>query len=176
MRFQLIMAAALVLGMFSITEAPCQAPDVHSEVKEASSVLLGSSASPDRIVQALVQLIDCASFLSRESEYAEEIANQLNIAKEEFQKNSFFSEKGRQKLSFAFRMLTNGLKYEPPKELDDFVTPQEATVKAREYAENLVKQALENHRQGDHLLAARKLVELVLIIVTPIEGSAGGAS
>jgi hypothetical protein len=156
--------------MFFITEAPGQTPDVRSEIKEASSVLLGSSASPERIVQALVRLIDCASSLSRESEYAGEIAEQLNIAKDEFRKNSFFSEKGRQKLSFAYRMLTDGEKYSPPRELEEFVTPQQATEKAREYAQKLVDQALKSHGEGENLLAARKLVELVLMIVTPISG------
>ena len=68
-------------------------------------------------------------------------------------------------------MLTNGQKYQPPKELDEFITPQQAMEKARQYAEKLVDQALKDYRAGNHLQTSQKLVELVLMIVTPISGS-----
>jgi geranylgeranyl pyrophosphate synthase len=68
-------------------------------------------------------------------------------------------------------MLTNGQKYQPPAELNDFVTPQQATAKAQKYATKLVDQALSNHEAGQNIQAAKNLVELVLMIVTPISGT-----
>ena len=133
--------------------------------------MFGGSASQAEIVQALTQLIDCAAVLSENSKYADEIKTQLDIAKNEFSQKSLFSDKGRQKLAFAYRMLTDGQKYQPPNELDEFVTPQQATELARQYIEKLVEQTLKDYKAGNQLQAAQNLVELVLMIVTPISGT-----
>ncbi len=145
--------------------------DVEDQINQATQVLFGGSASQPEIAQALAQLIDCAAVLSKSSKYADEIKTQLDIAKNEFSQKSLFSDKGRQKLAFAYRMLTDGQKYEPPKELDEFVTPQQATELARQYFEKLVERTLKEYRTGNQLQAAQNLVELVLMIVTPISGA-----
>lgn len=145
--------------------------DVEDQINQATQALFGSAASQPEIVQALTQLIDCAAVLSESSKYADEIKTQLGIAKNEFSQKSLFSDKGRQKLAFAFRMLTDGQKYKPPKELDEFVTPQQATEIAKQYIEKLVEQTFKDYRAGNQLQAAQNLVELVLMIVTPISGS-----
>jgi len=166
-----IAAAVFMVVFVTKTETAGESPDVDARIKQASQVLLGNSASREEMVQALAQLMDCAAMLSEKSRYADEIKSNLDIAKNEIMNNSLFSDKGRQKLSFAYRMLTNGQKYQPSKELDEFITPAQATEKARKYAENLVDQALKNLRAGNPLPAAQNLVEIVLMIVTPISGS-----
>jgi geranylgeranyl pyrophosphate synthase len=67
-------------------------------------------------------------------------------------------------------MMTDGKKYEKPEELDEFVTPTEAEEKARKYAQKLVDEALVHLEEGNNGEAARLLLELVLMIVTPISG------
>jgi hypothetical protein len=162
---------ALLLIFLSHVEAPAAPGDVGKKIEQAARVLLGDSASREEIVQALIQIIDCAAALSEESRYTEEIRTQLGIAKNEFSQKSLFSDKGRQKLAFAYRMLTNGQKYQTPRELDDFVTPDQAMEKARIYAGKLVKRALEDYKAGNHPQSAKKLVELALMIVTPMSGT-----
>lgn len=170
------LAITVILGIFlSVIAAVPVYNDVESEIKQAAQVLFGSSASQKEIVRALTHLIDCAIALSVKSEYAAEIKEQLNIAKNQFETKSLFNDKGRQKLAFAFRMLTNGQKYQPPEELDDFITPEQAMEKARVYAGKLVEQALDDYRNGDHLQSAKSLVELVLMVVTPISAADSGA-
>ena len=166
-----IVAVVFIFIFMTKTETAGESLDVEAQIEQATQVLLGDSASREQIVQALSQLIDCAAILSKKSKYGEEIKSTLDIAKNEFKNESLFSDKGRQKLSFAYRMLTNGQKYQPPKELDEFITPQQATEKARTYIEKLVAQALKDHRAGNHLQTSQKLVELVLMIVTPISGT-----
>jgi hypothetical protein len=165
--------AVFILGLVFLiqTENSALSTDIEKSIEQASKVLLGASASQPEIVQALSQLLDCAAVLSESSQYADEIKNQLDIAKNEITKKSLFSDKGRQKLAFAYRMLTNGEKYQPPKELDDFVTPQQAAEKGMIYVKKLLEQTLDNINSGDQLQAAQGLVELVLMIVTPISGS-----
>ena len=144
--------------------------DIDEKIEHAAQVLLSDSVSRAEIVQALTQLMECAVTLSEESPYADEIKAQLEIAKNEISQKSLFSDKGRQKLAFAYRMLTNRKKYQTPRELNDFITPDQAMEKARNYAGKLVEQALDNYRAGNHQESAKKLVELVLMIVTPISG------
>jgi len=161
----------LVFVFLLQTKSSGEIPDVESQIREATHMLLGNAASQEELVQALAQLIDCAAILSAESKYTAEIKTQLDIAKTEITQKSLFSDKGRQKLAFAYRMFTEGTQYRPPEELDDFVTPQQATEKARKYVERLVDNTLKDYKAGNHLQAAQNLVELVLMIITPIEGS-----
>jgi geranylgeranyl pyrophosphate synthase len=67
-------------------------------------------------------------------------------------------------------MMTNGKKYERPKELDEFVTPAEAQEKSQKYAKKLMEEALANLEEGNEGETAKLLLELVLMIVTPISG------
>ena len=124
----------------------------------------------ERIVGALVELLDITKSLTRESQYNSEIRHRIDVAKDLFQKESIFNEKARQYLSLAYRMLTDGQKYEKPKELDEFVTPAEAQEKARKYAMELVNKAMTSLDKGNELQTAKLLLELVLMIVTPISG------
>lgn len=147
--------------------------NTKARIKEASSVFLNSadpSITKARILSALVELLDVAASLTHESQYDTEIKYRIDVAKDLFQKESIFDDKARQYLSFAYRMLTNGKKYERPKELDEFVTPGEAQEKARKYASELVDEALASLEDGNELETAKLLLELVLMIVTPISG------
>jgi hypothetical protein len=65
-------------------------------------------------------------------------------------------------------MMTEGKKYERPKELDEFVTPAEAMEKARKYGQRLVADALASLDQGKKGEAAKRILELVLMVVTPV--------
>jgi predicted GNAT family N-acyltransferase len=94
----------------------------------------------------------------------------MDVAKDLFQKESMFNEKARQYLLLAYRQMTNGKKYESPKELDEFITPAEHQEKGRKYGQKLVESALAEIDAGKPGEAARLLLELVLMIVTPISG------
>jgi hypothetical protein len=147
--------------------------DAKAQIKEASGIFLGSadaSVTKERILSALVELLEITQSLTHESQYNSEIKNRIDVAKDLFQKESIFNEKARQYLSLAYRMLTDGKKYEKPKELDEFVTPAEAQDKARKYAMELVDKALANLDSGKELETAKLLLELVLMVVTPISG------
>lgn len=147
--------------------------DTRTRIKDASSVFLnpaGPSITKAKIIGALVELLDVTASLAHQSEYSAEIKYRIDVAKDLFQKESMFDDKARQYLSFAYRMLTNGRKYEKPKELDEFVTPEEAQEKGRKYATELVDRAIASLGDGNELETAKLLLELVLMIVTPISG------
>lgn len=146
--------------------------DTKAKITEASEVFFNPNASQtqDKILDSLFQLLDVAASITTVSEYKDDIKYRIDVAKELFKDDSLFNEKARQYLSFAYRMMTNGQKYQKPKELDVFVTPAEAQEKAMKYAKTLVEKALSELEDGNPGETAKLLLELVLMVVTPISG------
>jgi len=163
------------LGLFCVFLSGAIVPkqDTKARIKEASGIFFDAadpSITPARILKSILELLDITVVLTPESQYKKDIQYRIDVAKDLFQKESMFNEKGRQYLSLAYRQMTNGKKYERPKELDEFVTPAEAQEKSQKYGQKLVDEAL-GQIDADKLgEAARLLLELVLMIVTPISG------
>jgi len=167
----LLIAAALLFTLPS--EIMIGSQDPKARIKEASSVFLQAadqSITKAKILNALLELLDISVSLTRESQYGAEIKYRIDVAKDLLQKDSIFNDKARQYLSFAYRMMTNGKKFEKPKGLEEFVTPAEAQEKAQKYAKKLVDEALTCLDEGNKGVTAKLLLELVLMIVTPVSG------
>jgi hypothetical protein len=186
LRFALIFGASMTVAFLPAAERQPLAPeeaiplpsgiilgqqDLEVGIKEASSIFFNPadpSITSAKIRDALFRLMDIAVTLSQESKYGPDIKNRVDIAKDLFEKDSIFNDKGRQYLSFAYRMMTEGKKYEKPQDLDEFVTPAEAQEKARKYGQRLIEDALSALDQGKKGEAAKRILELVLMIVTPV--------
>jgi hypothetical protein len=167
-------ASGIFLGIFCalFLAGTVQQEDTKARIKEATGIFLGPadpSVTSPRILKSILDLLDVAADLTPESQYKADILYRIDVAKDLFQKE-MFNEKARQYLSLAYRQMTNGKKYEKPKELDEFVTPAEAQEKAQKYGQKLVESALAEIDAGNQGEAARLLLELVLMIVTPISG------
>ena len=164
----LLSAAAL-----SIAPPPVTADDqgdTKSEIIRASESLLDPGTGRGEMIDSLLELLDIAASITTASQYKDQIQYRINIAKDLLRRDSLFNPKARQYLSFAYRMMTDGRKYQKPEELDEFVTPAEAMEKSRRYSRKLIEEAissLEDGRQGE---TARLLMELVLGVVTPVAG------
>jgi hypothetical protein len=167
-------AALVLLVLMSATAA---AQDSRARIKAASSVFLSPpdpGVTQAAMVSAMVELLDVTVSLTRESQYAQDIKSRIDVAKDLFLKTSLFNDKARQYLSFAHRMTSGGRKYEKPKDLDEFVTPQEMQEKSRKYCATLVSGALAALERGQNSEAATLLLEFVLAIITPVSGWPGG--
>ncbi|UCE39885.1 MAG: hypothetical protein JSV17_10385 [Candidatus Aminicenantes bacterium] len=144
--------------------------DPKTRIIEASNSLFSPSATKETLVNSLFQFLDVVVTLTSTSQYKDEISQRIDVAKELIENDSLFNDKARQYLSFAYRMITNGQKFQMPKELDEFVTPSEAQEKAMKYSKNLIAESLSELESGHKQKAARHLLELVLMVVTPISG------
>jgi hypothetical protein len=105
-----------------------------------------------------------------DSQYKAEIQDRIAVAKDRIRDLSIFDDKARQYLSFAYRMMTDGRKYQAPQELDEFVTAAELQEKTMRYVEHVVTQSLRSLEDGDRQSTARLLLEIVLLTVTPHPG------
>lgn len=164
--FSIIMAMFLASSSWAFSDSQ----DPKTMIVEATNVLFNTSATKDTLVNSLVQLLDVVVTLTSTSKYKDEIGQRIDIAKDLIKDESLFNDKARQYLAFAYRMITNGQKYQKPKELDEFVTPSEAQDKAMRYAKKLIAKALAELELGHKENAARPLLELVLMVITPISG------
>ncbi len=146
--------------------------DARQKILEATDLFFNPAAAPgqDKLLDSLFQLLDVAALITTAAAYKEDIQYRIDVAKELFKDDSLFNDKARQYLSFAYRMMTDGKKYEKPAELDVFVTPQEGQEKAMKYAKGLVDRALAELEGGNPGKTAILLLELVLMIITPVEG------
>jgi hypothetical protein len=146
------------------------AEDIESRITNASDKVFGPTTSKEQMVDSLIEFLDITLSLTASSKYKDEIKHHINVAKNLFKNSSIFNDKARQYVALAYRMVTKGVKYQKPPELDEFVTPTEAQEKAIKYAIKLVEDARINVKQGDEGNAAKLILELVLLIVTPISG------
>jgi len=167
-----ILPVIIIMLISTLSAALIEQKDTKTKILEACEVLFNPNASPtkEKILDSLFQLLDVAASITTASEYKDEIKYRIDVAKELFKDDSLFNEKARQYLSFAYRMMTNGQKYQSPEELDVFVTPDEAQEKAMKYAKKLVEKALSELEDGNPGETAKILLELVLMVVTPISG------
>ena len=157
-----ILAAAVTLTCYA-------AQGTDARIAKASERLF-SSSSQEAIVASLSEFLDITLSLTTSSTYRKEIRHHVDTARDLIQEESIFHDKARQYLSFAYRMVSDGQRFKAPPELDDFITPSEAQEKATKYCRKLIADARSHVREGKEIEAARLLLALVLMIVTPVQG------
>jgi len=124
----------------------------------------------EAIVVAVIELLDLSATVTPDNQYKSEIQDRISVAKDRIRQFSLFDDKARQYLSFAYRMMTDGRRYEMPEELDEFVTPAELQEKTLRYVDGLVAQSLEALEGGNRQETARILLEIALMTITPHPG------
>jgi hypothetical protein len=155
---------ALVLGV------AVEAEDAEARIVKATDSLLDSSATKEKLADSLIELLDVTLSLTASSKYKDEIKHHIDVAKDLFETTSIFNEKAHQYLCLAYRMVTEGVKYQSPPELDEFVTPTGAREKGVKYTKKLIGEARAGVRKGNEGDAAKLILEIVLLVVTPISG------
>jgi hypothetical protein len=170
---KIIVLFLIPIVLFSSNTTLCtEKENIKDKIIQAVDIWFnpGPSVKMENMLDSLFQLLDIAGSITTAVEYKEDINYRIDVAKELFKEDSIFNEKARQYLSFAYRMMTNGKKYQKPEDLDVFVTPDEAQQKAVKYAKNLIEKALSELDAGHPGETAILLLEMVLMIVSPIEG------
>jgi hypothetical protein len=147
--------------------------DYKSRILKATDALIGPpdpSMTREKFTTVLLELLDLAGAITPDNQYRQEILSRIATAKDLMKKDSVFNDKARQYLSFAYRMMTNGKKFEPPKELEEFVTPAELQEKIQKYMKGLVARTVQSLDARDAGETARLLLEVVLMTMTPVTG------
>jgi hypothetical protein len=170
-----VLCLMIITGMTvpHVSAGPRVQDDVNSRIISATNTLMGRQHSPptgETIVGGVLELLDLSAGVTPDNQYKVEIQNRIAVAQDRIRELSLFDDKARQYLSFAYRMMTDGKKYEMPEELDEFVTPAELQEKTLRYVERLVTQSLRAFEGGNRQDTARLLLEIVLLTITPHPG------
>jgi len=165
-----VLSVFLSMLFVSSSWASVSTQDPKTRIIEVSDALFNTGATKTSLVDSLNELLDVVVTLTSASQYRDEISHHVNVAKGLIKNQSLFNDKARQYLSLAYRMVTNGKNYQNPKELDEFVTPAEAQQKAMRYAKELIEKSLFELESGYAENAAKYLLELVIMVVTPVSG------
>jgi hypothetical protein len=175
-----ILAAGLLISLGAFhglcacrARGAADSDDYKSRILDATNTLVGPpdpSMTQEKIAGTLAKILDLAVELTPDNQYKPEIKSRIEIAKDLITKSSIFNDKARQYLSFAYRMMTDGKKFEPPKELDVFVTQAELQAKTQKYAKDLVARGVQALEAGRAAETAKLLLELVLMTLTPVRG------
>jgi hypothetical protein len=165
-----VLIATACVAALPATLAPQQA--THDRLRDATQVLIGppDAVTTEKLVRAITDLLDIAAALTPDNQYSQDIRYRIEVAKDLIRKTSLFNDKARQYVSFAYRQMTNGVRFEPPKELQEFVTPREFQEKSLKYMKGLVDKAQTSLEAGKAAETAKTLLEIVLMVMTPVAG------
>jgi len=147
--------------------------DLRTRIVDATNTLMGRRDAPptmETIVGALRELLEVSATVTPDNQYKPEIQERIGVAADRIRDLSLFDDKARQYLSFAYRMMTDGRKYEMPAELGEFVTPAELQEKTLRYVDGLVTRSLQALDGGNRQETAALLLEIVLLTITPHPG------
>jgi hypothetical protein len=169
------LVGALTVAMACVTvlygaQPPRQ--ETQERLRQATQTLVGppNAVTAQKVAGAIIELLDIAAVLTPDNEYRKDIQYRIDIAKDLIKKTSLFNDKARQYVSFAYRQMTDGVKFEPPKELQEFVTPAEFQAKSLKYMKGLLDKAQTSLAAGKTAETARTLLEIALMIMTPVAG------
>ena len=165
-----ILTVLLTILLISTSLASISRKEPKNRIIEATDALFSSTGTKDTLINSIGEYLDVVVELTSSSQYTEEITHHVEVAKDLIINTSLFNDKARQYLSLAYRMITNGQKYQRPDELDEFVTPAEAQQKAVSYAKNLIEKSLVELESDATENAAKYLLEMVILVVTPVSG------
>jgi hypothetical protein len=170
-----ILAVLLWLGAVLPVAAETAAPgeETANRLEAVLNKLTGASDTPlskEQFLGAIFELLDLTAEITPDNQFRADILHRIEVAKDLIRNDSLFNSKARQYLSFAYRQLTAGKKFKPPPELDEFVTPAELQEKMAAHMNGLAEKARAALAAGDAADTARILLEIVFMIITPVEG------
>jgi len=141
-------------------EAGDQNKNLQEVIQASFNVLLDGSPPEDQVRSALNRILDAIVLILPQKEQTRDARSDLEAAKLELKDGSLLSEKGGQHLALAYRRLNAG---------KDFQFPEIHTIEeAKAHISKLVASSLASLKEGREEETSRKLLECVLMVVTPI--------
>ena len=118
--------------------------------------------------KALVAALDAALLILPEADYGEEFRARIGTVRKMFEEQHLFSDKIRQYLGFAYRMVSGGKPWQVPEVLKT-LEPKKGIEKSLEICTGLIDEALAEWKAGRNEQAVARLISFVILVVTPIE-------
>ena len=163
--------ALMVLGLI-VSAAPALAgleDTAESMIARARAVVLTPDGSRDAILKALVEVLDASLMILPKTNYADEFRSRIEWVRGSLKNGDLFSDKARQYLGLAYKLVAGGSLWQVPAELKAADSAKKGIERATEICGQLLDSALTERKAGNNEKAVRYLLEFVLLVVTPIE-------
>jgi len=165
-----IILLALGLLFFSAGQG-LQASETGPEatVIKARAYLLDPNFRPDGIEKVLVEVLDASLAILPQKDYASEYKSRIEWVKASFAEKHLFSDKIRQYLGLAYKLVANGTSWQLPEELKSVSSSQEGMNAAIKVCARFLESALSEMKAGNNEQAVRHILDFVIMVVTPVE-------
>ena len=119
--------------------------------------------------KALVEVLDASLMILPNTDYADEFRSRIEWVRDSLKEGDLFSDKARQYLGLAYKLVAGGSLWQIPEELNDRRSAKKGIERATEICVELLDSALAERKAGNDEKAVRRLIAFVLLVVTPIE-------
>jgi len=167
------MTALIPLGLLFLSALPVlRASETGPEatIAKIRANILDPSFTPDGIDKVLIEALDASLAILPDKDFAAEYEAKIGWVKSQFAESHMFSEKIRQYLGLAYKLVANGAVWQLPEELKAPYSGQKASVEmAIKICGRLLDSALAEMKAGNNEKAIGHILGFVIIVVTPIE-------
>jgi len=159
----------LVLVLAVTPALPGQETDPEALIIGARAVVLNPDFSRDAITKALADVLGASLLILPKTDYAAEFRSRIEWVRGSLKNGDLFSDKARQYLGLAYKLVAGGSLWQVPAELKAADSAKKGIERATEICGQLLDSALTERKAGNNEKAVRYLLEFVLLVVTPIE-------
>jgi hypothetical protein len=164
-------SAFAVLGLLLPSALAAQSPETGPEamILRARAVIMVPDASRDAITKALIDALDASLLILPETDDSKEFRSRVETVRKIFDEGRLFSDKARQYLELAYKLVSGGRAWQLPEELKTAYREKDMMERAKNACLKLVDSALAERKAGHNEAAVQRLVEFVILVITPIE-------
>jgi len=149
---------ATTLGQAATTARP---DDLAEKIQKASALLLDSEKSEDKN-QGMRLLVEAVDLAAAGGSFPAGFQDEVRGALEIFRQGSIFDPQAGDKLRKAYTLLNAGKSFQIPAEVSSID-------QAVEYGRGKIRAALTQVKAGKNADAVKPLLEVVLMVITPME-------
>ncbi len=160
-KMSIFLSVALFLFLSCQTKATTDIGQIETKIQMATKYLLGPAGPGEDAKEGFKLLVAAIEMASLEAEFPSEFREKISEARGLFESNSIFDQKGIDLLNESYFLVNDGVGFQMPESISSIE-------QAVEYARQQIDSARENLKKGEVGECARGLLEVALIVVTPM--------
>ena len=164
----LIALSLLFLSALPVLRASESKPE--ATIAKIRAYILDPNFKPDGIDKVLIEALDASLIILPGKDYAAEYKTKIEWVKSSFAEKNLFSDKIRQYLGLAYKLVANGAAWQLPEELKSPYSGQNASLEmAMKICGRFLDSALAEMKAGNNEKAVRHILGFVIMVITPVE-------
>lgn len=161
-KMSVFMSAILFLSLSCQTKATTDLGQIDGKIQLAADYLLGPSEPGEDAKEGFKLLVAAIEMASSEAQFPEEFREKISEARGLFESNSIFDQEGVALLKESYLLVNDGVEFQIPEGISKIE-------QAVDYACQLIDASRKNLKTGEVGKCARGLLEVALMVVTPME-------